>query len=422
MWLPNIVPAGSRTEALTGKPHSLVTSETGLDISEFNFNFDQLGFFAPPHSEHLSHPALLSDNLHAQPVQQTGGFINSWEHHHLPTTSDTFPVIDHTQPQPQPQAQHTLSQPQTELHRSPQIPSSSSPVAFRGRACQPKPVTDNSVNSNKRPRFRYGQSPGHISFLDTSSLRQLQESNSSPTTTWEASPVLWMAELNEINVRLLELSTALSEAQEAPQPLGRPSNERFRENGWPIDEMFNLTQRVADILDQLAATATERRASADPGNSMFVLSTYVRLLDMYQKVFGLVQTEVAQTDPDELLIIASEVVFQFWKLPNVNIGSIPVNSTPSLAMFLTAQLANNFLRRLRKATAALDASLRNPKDGTVNGQAGAGTLSTSLFVDVSYEMVKSREETLTKHLAELRKELASIIPMLDCYEEEEEEE
>ncbi|VUC37342.1 unnamed protein product, partial [Clonostachys rosea] len=132
-----------------------------------------------------------------------------------------------------------------------------------------------------------------------------------------------MAQLNEINVRLLELSTALSEAQEAAHPLGRPSNERFKDNGWPIDEMFNLTQRVAEILDQLAASATERRASADPGNSMFVLSTYVRLLDMYQKVFGLVQTELAQTDPDEMLIIASEGVFQFWKLPNVNIGSIP---------------------------------------------------------------------------------------------------
>jgi hypothetical protein len=227
-----------------------------------------------------------------------------------------------------------------------------------------------------------------------------------------------MAELNEINVRLLELSTALSEAQEATQPLGRPSNERFRDNGWPIDEMFNLTQRVAEILDQLAGTATERRASADPGNSMFVLSTYVRLLDMYQKVFGLVQTELAQTDPDEMLIIASEGVFQFWKLPNVNIGSIPVNSTPSLAMFLTAQLADNFLGRLRKATAALDASLRNPKNATVNGQAGSGTSATSLFVDVSYDMVKNREETLTKHLAELRKELASIIPMLDCDQEE----
>lgn len=219
-----------------------------------------------------------------------------------------------------------------------------------------------------------------------------------------------MAQLNDLNTRLLDLSSALPQPQEIARhgaPRGRPTDERFKANGFPMDEMFQLTRRVADILDHFSSTVGKDKAKArqplldgsDPANSMLVLSTYVRLLDMYQRVFNLASTELARRDYD--------AAFRFWKLPDVSVGSFAVESSPSLQMSLTIQLAEEFLGRLRNATAALDLSLRNGGgDGQTNEANG------SMFagvVDVSYQAVKSREESLRKHLAELRADIESLL-------------
>ena len=225
-----------------------------------------------------------------------------------------------------------------------------------------------------------------------------------------------MAQLNEINTRLLDLSSALPLQQGTVQngpSLSRPQDERFQANGFPIDEMFQLTRRVAEILDRCSASsspvakdapAKSRQAvldGSDPGSSMLVLSTYVRLLDMYQRVFNLVSNELAQTD--------SEAAFRFWKLPDVSVGSFAVESSPSLQMSLTIQLAEEFLSRLRMATAALEShSSRNGAGGGQNG-GGGGKSTFAGVVDVSYQAVKSREESLGKHLAELRAEIEALL-------------
>lgn len=122
---------------------------------------------------------------------------------------------------------------------------------------------------------------------------------------------------------------------------------------------------------------------------MFILSTYVRLLDMYQRVFSLVHTElVSQTD--------SSATFSFWKLPDVTVGSFAVESSPFLQMSLTVQLAEEFLSRLRGSTARWS---------------GAGN-AASMFagvVDVSFQAFRDREEALAKHLVELRSEIEPLI-------------
>lgn len=374
----SIVP---QTEGLTGKSHSAVTPETVLDISDFNFNFDQLGFFAPNQSEHLSHPVIPS---RVEDFNPQGVFAEPpWNNHQLATTSEPFTgVAPHVHPQQDVNAPHRIA----------------SSVPLRRRDC----VSEHSISA-KRSRPRSKHRPRQIALRQTA-LLQLQ-------ATIEASSAHWMAQLSEINTRLIDLSSALPQGQETAQngtPLSRPSDDRFKANGFPIDEMFKLTRRVADILDQLSATtfgddpAKARQArldSSDPANSIFILSTYIRLLDMYQKVFNLVHKEISQTN--------SEAAFRFWKLPDVQVGSFAVESTPSLQMSLTIQLAEDFLCKLRNSTAALDSSLKNGEVHSVNGVNGSSMFSG--VVDVSYQAVKTREETLGKHLAELREEIETFL-------------
>lgn len=391
------VPIVPQTEGLTGTNHPPVTSETVLDISDFNFDFGQLGFFATGQpGEHLSHPGIPSRVDDFSPHQ--GIFAEPWDQQHqqhphpqplppqsLSSSSSAYPVVTPSQlPQPDPNPS----------------PLAHPPGPLRRRSG----LSDHGV-SDKRIRNRGSKHRPRQIALRQSALRAQQPDN-------EVVAVHWMAQLNDINTRLLDLASALPSQQDTARggpPLHRPQDERFKANGFPIDEMFQLTQRVADILDHFSSmdfgkdAAKARQAlldGSDPANSMLVLSTYVRLLDMYQRVFNMVSTELTQTD--------SDAAFHFWKLPDVSVGSFAVESSPSLQMSLTIQLAEEFLSRLRSSTAALDSSpLSNGDLVQPNGTNGRSMFSG--VVDVSYQAVRSREENLGKHLSELRAEIEALL-------------
>lgn len=253
------------------------------------------------------------------------------------------------------------------------------------------------TEKRRRPRLR--NRPRQIA---------LPQIGNAPVLNIDSPNTHWMAQLSEINSRLLDLASALPPRQAGSrnfQPVGRSNDEAFPNQSFPIDEMFQLTRRVADVLDRFStggSPAAARMDSSDPGNSMFVLSTYVRLLDMYQKVFSLVRMELSRDD--------AEAAFRFWALPNVQVGSFAVDPSPFLQMSLTIQLAEEFLTRLRVATAALDPAIKNSNGSNSLSDDGAGDRSMfSDVVDVSFRAVKTKEECLGKHLAELRDEIEAFL-------------
>lgn len=385
-----------QTEGLTGNTHAPVTPETVLDISDFNFDFGQLGFFASGQpGDHLSHPGIPTrlEDFHPHP----GIFGDPWEQHHQ----------QHPQPHPHPHPQQLASSSGTYPLVTPgqlsQSDINSSPRSLQSVPLRRRSGLSEAGVSDKRIRNCGSKHRPRQIALRQSALRAQQ-------LDIEVTSIHWMAQLNDINTRLLDLSSALPSQQDTARggpPLHRPHDERFKANGFPIDEMFQLTRRVADILDHFSSmgkdTAKARQAlldGSDPANSMLVISTYVRLLDMYQRVFNLVSTELAHTD--------SDAAFRFWKLPDVSVGSFAVESSPSLQMSFTIQLAEEFLGRLRSSTAALDtSSMRNGDAGHSNGANGRSMFSG--VVDVSYQAVRSREENLGKHLAELRAEIEGLL-------------
>lgn len=354
--------------------HADVTPDSILDLGNFNFTFDQLEFFAAQSqaqaSEHLSHPGI--------PIPSEGPLNPSWNHQQA--SSSTAYTEAASTPFSHIEGNSQLQLPPQHITH---------PVPLK----QTRIPTHN--NSDKRQRPRAKQRARQIT---------LRQALTAPQQSKEGPSVHWMAELSEINASLLDLTSALPQhGAHNSRTHGRPSDERFNRHGFPIDEMFQLTRRVADTLDRLSARPPDSdnraphklRLDNDPGNSMFILSTYVRLLDMYQKVFSLVRKELSQTD--------SDVTFAFWKLPDVTVGSFAVESSPPLQMSLTVQVAEEFLSRLRRSTSALSPTPRNDGD-----HAGEASLFSGV-VDVSFQAVKSREESLSRHLAELRGEIEALL-------------
>ncbi|RSL58591.1 hypothetical protein CEP54_007704 [Fusarium duplospermum] len=378
--LPKAVPivphTGVLAAAASSKSHVPVTPDPVLDAGDFGFTFDQLAFFP----QHLSHPEIPGGGLVNDPhlVHPPAVFADSW---------DPRLAVEVYQP-PHPQ------EPPLDSHRV--VVDS----AGRQQQQQQQPLSKSCVpehgSSDKRSRPRTKQRPRQIT------LRHNEDAadHLSPLHP-EAPPIHWMAQLSDINARLLDLASALPSPQEVAQngpSLGRPADERFRSQGFPIEDMFKLTRRVADILEKPPVDTPDRDGNrshhstidgTDPGNAMFILSTYVRLLDMYQRVFSLVHAELSRAD--------SGATFSFWKLPAVTVGSFAVESSPFLQMSLTIQLAEEFLCRLRGSTARWS-----------GGNAGASMFAG--VVDVSFQAFRDREEALAKHLVELRSE---IEPLLD---------
>ncbi|KAL4732673.1 hypothetical protein ACLX1H_001691 [Fusarium chlamydosporum] len=380
-------------DSLTSKNH-VVVSPDPVDNStnaDFAFNFDQQLAFFTNNPQYLSHPEFPVDNHHHQHQQQQQPPV-FWEHHTAATiTTTTTPALF----QPEEAVvtsyhHHHQVAPESDALR---VPVSVPLTNAGGQSCAP----EHSISSDKRalrlqrttkqrPTSRPRPRPRQITLRHDADLSPLQQS--------EPPSIHWMAQLSDINARLLDLASALPSPQDGPF-LGRPVDERFRSHGFPIEDMFKLTRRVADILEKPPPSNDGNKKhhstidGSDPGNAMFILSTYVRLLDMYQRVFTLVHTEL-MSQPD------SSATFSFWKLPDVTVGSFAVESSPFLQMSLTIQLAEEFLSRLRSSTARWS---------------GAGT-AASMFsgvVDVSFQAFRDREEALAKHLVELRSEIEPLI-------------
>ncbi|KAG5979035.1 hypothetical protein E4U55_005634 [Claviceps digitariae] len=378
---------GQAEEARLDDPCASSIVEAPLDPTEFSFaQIEQLGFFSPPAHGPLAQGQGAITGA-AEGFQPVSSFPNHWEHS-LTQATEGFHSTD----------QATL--PPTTVADRNQFPAVLSISGLRNGH-----QSHNVIDKRRRSRLH-------------NKSRQIALSHiiNALATKEALANIHWMAQLTEINSRLLDLASVLPQpgtAQCNIQLFGGPGDETFPNQGFPVEEIFQLTRRVADLLDGLrgekGSTAT-RMDSSDPGNSMLVLSTYVRLLDMYQKIFSLVSMELAQAD--------AEATFRFWRLPDVQVGSFAVIPIPPLQMSLTIQLAEEFLARLRAATAALDLATSNGPDHKSGGSGGAGgemddcSNGKSMFsdvVDISYRAVKKKEESLAKHLAELRDEIQAIL-------------
>jgi hypothetical protein len=214
----------------------------------------------------------------------------------------------------------------------------------------------------------------------------------------------WLATLSDISSTLWHLSSRVpyliesSDDGDVYSCQGSSQDSSYLDNGdvdgdgFPIQSMFEATGRLVQVLVDMTQqeSAHTRQTELDPATGLLVLSTYVRLLDLYQKVFQLVHTEVISSSPGSS--------FQLCKLPNVSVGSFPVASALSLQMSLTLRLAEDFLASLRAATALFSQRLHEL-------DAARGQASMWRVVDLSLTATKERERDVSRDLAKIKSKL-----------------
>ncbi|KAF6816538.1 hypothetical protein CSOJ01_02920 [Colletotrichum sojae] len=365
--------------------HDVVSSDAMLGIVDFDFGFGQPTLYHqhnPAPDQHL--PPPFPDAM--DDLMAGGSMSHSWSPPHSTTSGSAFtsPVA----PEADPASRIFLGSP------SPQ----------RGSAGPAQPHGDMTSQGGTRKRAR--QRTRQIT---------LRPAPGGQVPAAEQ----WMPRIIDINSRLFELCSRLPHQIEAPEDPGRlgivssPAGGSSVTTPFPIDEMFKLSRHFAEILAEMAPTEGASPTSederhqpgrgldslADPATCLFVLSTYVRLLDMYQRVFSCIHSQLAHLQPASL--------FQSWKLPGVTVGSFAVDSTPSLQVSLTIQLAEEFLLQMRRAASSLDPTLRSA--ASPPGRAPDVVSMFSGVADVSFQALKRQEESLGQELKSLRKDMEAFL-------------
>ncbi|GKT66227.1 fungal transcriptional regulatory protein [Colletotrichum tofieldiae] len=380
-------PVGSVCGNTGFEDNGVVSSDTMLDMVDFDFSFGHsTGLYQPGPNQQQPVPQTFSGNMDALMSDHGDAIAHSWSPVHSTTSDSVFAS---------PMAPETGQASRAYL---------GSPSSYRQLSRSSK-LHDSTPQRKSKKRIR--QRARQIM------LRPYAGGQGSSTEEW-------MPRITEVNSRLFELSSDLPLQTDSSEEPGRSSMVSTPDDGssttgpFPIDEMFKLSRHFADILAEMSPQTEVGSPASDDGNSqlarrlnslsdpatcLFVLSTYVRLLDMYQKVFSCIHSELAQLESGNL--------FQSWKLPGVTVGSFAVDSTPSLQMSLTIQLAEEFLLQMRRATASLDPALRS--DGSPAGKAPDATSLFSGVVDVSFQALKRQEESLGKELKDLRKAMEALL-------------
>jgi hypothetical protein len=370
-----------------------VPQNSMLEIVDFNFSFEQPNMFSPnPNHQHLSLPGvpMPGDMREIDPGDTA---TNNWDQTLSPYSADY--------------AGSTFSRPATgERSLVAGLASERDRDCDRDRDRDPRPGL---ISPHDKAELR--GSPGRLQATQPAPLsRRIMLKPSADAMG--ISPERLLPRLMAINTELWELSSNLpvqsvGAATSLISPQLDDEVDETASNPFPIDEIYKLSRHFSDLISPLkkpsapvsrlsseaTAVNVDGHTVFDPGTSLLMLSTYVRLLDMYQNVFSIIHWQLIHQDSEGLL--------KTWRLPDVTVGSFAVVSTPSLQICLTVQLAEEFLSQLRLATAVF-----GPPPTRVPSQpASLATNRISIFtgvVDISYQAIKSREQELRKQLADLR--------------------
>ena len=271
----------------------------------------------------------------------------------------------------------------------------------------------------------------------------------------------WLQRVAEINVRLFEHASiipAVQESPEHPQTGDRRvesspnaldhkggSGPRKEEQGseFAIDQTFLLSRQLIHILNQVyprfhqtafsldpavispcysqsphrqhsshgshrghnsgasnpLAIYDHPPASIDPGSGLLVLSCYLRVIDIYDKIFGHIRTCLAKTGTAEPL---TQI-----RLPGLTIGSFSLPSSSALQLTLFIQLAEQLLDRLRSIVALMDSTvLRAANDeGGSNRPDGQDGSPLGDVTDVTLQAIRTREGEMVKRMNSVRRML-----------------
>jgi hypothetical protein len=227
----------------------------------------------------------------------------------------------------------------------------------------------------------------------------------------------WVSQLSDINDSLWKLTMALGALSEG----GRNSNTKSSKSEdevlpSPLDHVFGLSRALVQTLEGIGASndvvgdaghtpsfsQPPSECATDPGTWLLILSSHIRILDIYQKVFHVVQGDGLQQTPDGAFL-TSDGAFLTYKLPSVSVGPFPVEPSQSLRIALTLRLAEDFLCKLIRATPSW--TPRAYATGTVSVPDSGLSVQVSRAIDSTLQAVRAKEERVCIQLGEMRRRI-----------------
>lgn len=368
-------------------------TDAPLDLSGFGFNVSSVEFFGLAENNQNPVPSTQQHLLPPHLPAGTDGCFSA-----LPSYADTWAQHPHTL-LPQVPVPPPGSSPEFQVINSQAITSSGiveplhtfvAPLDRRRRTGVTHPIRNRSRST-------------HIT-LDLEHILQGLFGDSA-LTIFDL-----MAQLSDIDARLRVLSVGLLARERGLESAATPNGTTSE---FTVAEMYRQTHCFVNFVEQAsvqqASTSGVGLDSSDPANNMYTLSTYVRLLDMFQRLFSLVKRQLSQADPNK------DDTFARWQLPEMNIGAASINAHPAFHMSLTVQLAMQLLVRLRNGTANM-AVASKAGDKASNGVANGGGDSSSFaeVVHISFNAIRGKEEALNKSLATLKAELDTFMDTMDA--------
>jgi len=204
------------------------------------------------------------------------------------------------------------------------------------------------------------------------------------------------------------------------------------EREFAIDETFSLSHELIGVLNQIYPRFTHRYPdlgmpshqpsttsspsmtqhssaqstlsvtcppySLDEGSVLLILSSYLRVINIYDTIFSHIQNSISATNGRE------------WKtsmrLPRLNIGAFSLPSCSVMEITVIIQLAEQLLSQLREITGLMDTNTRH-EDHDTDGSHGQGQTVTGI-TDATLRSLRSREKEMMKRTTQVKRSLLQL--------------
>ena len=163
-----------------------------------------------------------------------------------------------------------------------------------------------------------------------------------------------------------------------------------------------LMQSTSTLMQQHGAhnphSIPRPSSSLDEGSILLILSSYLRVINIYDTIFSHIQNCISETNGRDRK--AS------MRLPRLNIGAFSLPSCSGMEITLIIQLAEQLLSRLREITSLMDSNTRPDENGS-GGDVGQGRIPCRI-TDTTLWCLRGRERELMKRMTQVKKSLLQL--------------
>ncbi|KAI1445639.1 hypothetical protein F5Y02DRAFT_385850 [Annulohypoxylon stygium] len=217
-----------------------------------------------------------------------------------------------------------------------------------------------------------------------------------------------LQELSCLNTDLMRRLGAIPEIN--PDNIGHDLPLPEGSSLFSIDQIFQLSQVFIDIISQICsglppshtdpleqtAKVTSSLFSLDPASELLIFSTYLRLIEINDRILRLMKAAVENKEPN------SPIRYPF-EVPDFTIGSFSLPSKTDTRSILLINVMDTMTTRAREIVAEATAPKQTP--GYRGDFQSFGGVSLVIVPDLAKSAIRIRENALVDMIEDLKKSI-----------------